>query len=67
MRLLRELFRFLDIDEHNEEINIAFRTFIKALVVMIMLVAALAFSLLVYNLIVHDISKNTTFGLIDYV
>jgi hypothetical protein len=67
MKLLQELFRFLDIDQHNEEINRAFTMFIKVLVVMIMLVGILAFSLLVYNLVVHGISKNTTFGLIDYV
>jgi preprotein translocase subunit SecY len=67
MKLLKELFRFLDIDQHNEELNRAFTMFIKVLVVMIMLVAALAFSLLVYNIIVNDISENATFGLIDYV
>jgi len=67
MKLIQELFKFLDIDQHNEEINRAFTMFIKVLVVMIMLVGILAFSLLVYNLVVHGISKNTTFGLIDYV
>ena len=67
MKLIQELFRFLDIDQHNEEINRACTTFIKALVVMLMSVAILAFSLLVYNLIEHGVSKNTTFGLIDYV
>lgn len=67
MKLIQELFKFLDIDQHNEEINRAFTMFIKVLVVMIMLVAALAFSLLVYNLVIHGISKNATFGLIDYV
>lgn len=67
MKLIQELFRFLDIDQHDEEINRAFTMFIKVLVVMIMLVATLAFSLLVYNIIVHGISKNGTFGLIDYV
>jgi hypothetical protein len=67
MKLLKELFRFLDIDQHNEELNRAFTMFIKVLVVMIMLVAVLAFSLLVYNIIVNDISENATFGLIDYV
>jgi preprotein translocase subunit SecY len=67
MKLIQELFRFLDIDQHNEELNRAFTMFIKVLVVMIMLVAALAFSLLVYNIIVNDISENATFGLIDYV
>jgi hypothetical protein len=67
MKLLQELFRFLDIDQHNEEINRAFTMFIKVLVVMIMLVFLLAFSLLVYNLVAHGISENATFGLIDYV
>lgn len=67
MKLIQELFRFLDIDQHNEEINRAFTMFIKVLVVMIMLVFILAFSLLVYNLVVHGISENATFGLIDYV
>lgn len=67
MKLLKEIFRFLGIDHRNREVNIAFHMFIKVLVVMIMLVAALAFSLLVYNLAVHGISKNTSFGLIDYV
>jgi preprotein translocase subunit SecY len=67
MKLLKELFRFLDIDQHNEQLNRAFTMFIKVLVVMIMLVAALAFSLLVYNIIVNDISENTTFGIIDYI
>jgi hypothetical protein len=67
MKLLQELFRFLDIDQHNEEINRAFTMFIKVLVVMIMLVGILAFSLLVYNLVAHGISENATFGLIDYV
>lgn len=67
MKLLQELFRFLDIDQHNEEINRAFTMFIKVLVVMIMLVGILAFSLLVYNLVVHGLSENATFGLIDYV
>jgi hypothetical protein len=67
MKLIQELFRFLDIDQHNEELNRAFTMFIKVLVVMIMLVAVLAFSLLVYNIIVNDISENATFGLIDYV
>lgn len=67
MKLLKELFRFLDIDPYNEEVSRAFTMFIKVLVVMIMLVGILAFSLLVYNLIVNGISENTTFGLIDYV
>ena len=67
MKLIQELFRFLDIDQHNEEVNRAFTMFIKALVVMLMSVAILAFSLLVYHLIAHGISKNTTFGLIDYI
>ena len=67
MKLIQELFRFLDIDQHNEEINRAFTMFIKVLVVMIMLVFILALSLLVYNLVVHGISENATFGLIDYV
>jgi hypothetical protein len=67
MKLIQELFRFLDIDQHNEELNRAFTMFIKVLVVMIMLVAVLAFSLLVYNIIVNDISENATFGLIDYI
>lgn len=67
MKLLKELFRFLDIDPYNEEVSRAFTMFIKVLVVMIMSVAILAFSLLVYHLIVNGISENTTFGLIDYV
>lgn len=67
MRLLQELFIFLDIDPYDEEINRAFTMFIKVLVVMIMLVFILAFSLLVYNLVTHGVSENTTFGLIDYV
>jgi hypothetical protein len=67
MRLLEELFIFLDIDPYDQEINRAFTMFIKVLVVMIMLVFILAFSLLVYNLITHGVSENTTFGLIDYV
>lgn len=67
MRLLEELFIFLDIDPYDEEINRAFTMFIKVLVVMIMLVFILAFSLLVYNLVTHGVSENTTFGLIDYV
>ena len=67
MRLLQELFIFLDIDPYDQEINRAFTMFIKVLVVMIMLVFILAFSLLVYNLVTHGVSENTTFGLIDYV
>jgi hypothetical protein len=67
MRLLEELFIFLDIDPYDQEINRAFTMFIKVLVVMIMLVFILAFSLLVYNLVTHGVSENTTFGLIDYV
>lgn len=67
MRLLEELFIFLDIDPYDQEINRAFTMFIKVLVVMIMLVFILAFSLLVYNLVNHGVSENTTFGLIDYV
>lgn len=67
MRLLKELFIFLDIDPYDEEINRAFTMFIKVLVVMIMLVFILAFSLLVYNLITNGVSENTTFGLIDYI
>lgn len=67
MRLLEELFIFLGIDPYDQEINRACTTFIKALVVMIMLVFILAFSLLVYNLVTHGVSENTTFGLIDYV
>jgi hypothetical protein len=67
MNIFQELFRFLDIDVHNKEVNKAFIMFIKVLVVMIMLVAVLAFSLLVYNIFVNGISKNKTFGLIDYV
>lgn len=67
MRLLEELFIFLDIDPYDQEINRAFTMFIKVLVVMIMLVFILAFSLLVYNLITNGVSENTTFGLIDYV
>lgn len=67
MKLLKELFRFLGIDHRNKEVNIAFHMFIKVLVVIIMLVAALAFSLLVYNLITRGVSNNPTFGLIDYV
>lgn len=67
MRLLEELFIFLGIDPYDQEINRAFTMFIKVLVVMIMLVFILAFSLLVYNLVTHGVSENTTFGLIDYV
>ena len=67
MKLLKELFRFLGIDHRNREVNIAFHMFIKVLVVMIMLVGILAFSLLVYNFVVHGILENATFGLIDYV
>jgi hypothetical protein len=67
MKLIKKLFKFLDIDQHSKEIDRAFTVFIKGLIVMIMLVGILAFSLLVYNLAVHDVSKNGTFGLIDYI
>ena len=67
MRVLEELFKYLEIDDRTKEVNKAFKTFIKVLVVMIMLVVILAWSLLVYNLITCGMSEGISFGLIDKI
>lgn len=67
MRLLNELYDFLDLNDPGSEMNLITRRFIKVIVVMLFFIAASSMIALVYNMLVHGVSENTTFGLIDYV
>jgi len=67
MRLLNELYDFLDLNDPRSEMNFIVRRFIKVIVVMLFLIAASSMIALVYNMLVHGVPENTTFGLIDYV
>ena len=67
MRLLNELYDFLDLNDPGSEMNFIVRRFIKVIVVMLFLIAASSMIALVYNMLVHGVLENTTFGLIDYV
>jgi len=67
MRLLNELYDFLDLNDPRNEMNFIVRRFIKVIVVMLFFIAASSMIALVYNLLVHGVSENTTFGLIDHI
>ena len=53
MRLLNELYDFLDLNDPGSEMNLITRRFIKVIVVMLFLIAASSMIALVYNMLVR--------------
>lgn len=66
MKLLLNILHCFGIDDVEDDINIAFLTFINVLVVMLTLAAVLGFSLLVHHIITENVN-DVSFGLIDNI
>ena len=67
MKLLDNLFTFLEMNNLDEEINKSIQMFIKVFIIMIFLIAILGISLFAYLFITQSISNNISFGLIDNI